>query len=203
MSDIERIIGEIETYIEECKPQAFSGGARIQVEKSRMEEMLMELRLAIPEEVKRYQSMIANRDRILEDANAQAEVIISNANAQAEAVVSDAMVQSSNMMSEHEIMLRATQEANTIVQNAQNESDQILAKASGTAQRYREEAVRYTDGMLNSLQEIITHCIEQSDARFQSYLKSLQSTYDILTSNRQELNYQDAPDMEEEPQSEE
>ena len=72
MSRIEQLIDEIEEFIESCKPQPFSQ-SKVIVPKDELYELLTELRLKTPEEIKRYQKIIANRDKIISDAQAQAE----------------------------------------------------------------------------------------------------------------------------------
>lgn len=49
MSRIEQLIGEIEEYIDSCKFQPLSN-SKIIVNKEEMEELLVELRLRVPEE---------------------------------------------------------------------------------------------------------------------------------------------------------
>ena len=90
-SKIEQTIEELEQYIDTCKPQAFSSN-KIIVNKDQIEELLTELRLRTPEEIKRYQKMISNKEAILADAQAKADAII----AQAE-------VTHSELVSEHQI----------------------------------------------------------------------------------------------------
>ena len=53
MSRIEQIITEIEDYIDSCKFQPLSN-TKILVNKEEIEELLVELRLRIPEEIKKY-----------------------------------------------------------------------------------------------------------------------------------------------------
>ena len=49
MSRIEQVIAEIEDYIEDCRPTAFSA-SKIVVQKEELQEKLSELRMAIPED---------------------------------------------------------------------------------------------------------------------------------------------------------
>ena len=61
-SRIEQIIEEIEEYIDrDCKFQPLSQ-TKIIVNKEHMDELLRELRMKTPDEIKRYQKIIANRD---------------------------------------------------------------------------------------------------------------------------------------------
>ena len=54
MSRIEQIIGEIEEYIDKCSFQPLSK-TKIIVNKEELDELLVELRLRIPDEIKKYQ----------------------------------------------------------------------------------------------------------------------------------------------------
>ena len=63
-SRIEQIIDEIEEYIDSCKFQPLST-SKIIVNKDQMDELLRELRMKTPDEIKRYQKII----RILHGAD--------------------------------------------------------------------------------------------------------------------------------------
>ena len=91
MSRIEQLIGEIEEYIDSCKFQPLSN-SKIIVNKEEMEELLVELRLRVPEEIKKYQKIISQQDAILSDAKVQAESMLSDAKAQTEEMVSDSEI---------------------------------------------------------------------------------------------------------------
>ena len=53
-SRMEQIIEEIEEYIDNCKYQPLSS-TKIVVNKDELEELLTELKMKTPEEIKRYQ----------------------------------------------------------------------------------------------------------------------------------------------------
>ena len=78
MSRIEQIISDIEAYIDDCKYIRFST-TKIAVDKEKMEDLLSELRLRTPEEVKKYQRILNNTDAIIEDAKEKADEIINQA----------------------------------------------------------------------------------------------------------------------------
>ena len=77
-SKMEQIIDEIEEYIDGCKTYPLSS-AKIIVNKDEIEELLSELRNKTPEEIKRYQKIISNKEAILADAQAKADAIIAQA----------------------------------------------------------------------------------------------------------------------------
>ena len=82
-SRIEQLIDEIDEFIEGCKFQPLSA-TKIVVNKEEMEEYLRELRLKTPDEIKRYQKIISNKDAILEDAQTKADALIADAQTKAQ-----------------------------------------------------------------------------------------------------------------------
>ncbi|MCD8222247.1 MAG: vacuolar family H+-ATPase subunit H [Clostridiales bacterium] len=176
MSRIEQLIGEIEEYIDSCKPQAFSN-TKIVVNKEELEELLVELRLRIPDEIKKYQKIISQEDAILNEARSQASAMLEEANAQ-----------TNELINEHEIMQKAYAQANQIIEEAQAQAQQIVDSAVADADNIRQSSIDYTDDMLKSLQTIIRHSMDEAGGYFNSLQSSLQSSYDIVTSNREELS---------------
>ena len=176
MSRIEQLIGEIEEYIDSCKFQPLSN-TKILVNKEELEELLVELRLRIPDEIKKYQKIISNQDAILNEARAQAD-----------AMVAEATAQTNELVNEHEIMQKAYAEANRVVEDAQTQAQAIIDQAVNEANGIRQASINYTDDMLNSLQTIITHSMEGAQSRFDAFISSMQSSYDIVTNNRKELS---------------
>ena len=175
MSRIEQLIGEIEEYIDGCKYQPLSN-SKIVVNRDELEELLVELRLRIPDEIKQYQKIISNRDAILNEAHQQADSILAQASAHTDELVN-----------EHEIMQKAYAQANEIINQANLQAQDIVEKAVSDANDIRQSAVQYTDDMLKSLQTIISHSMEGAQGRFAAFMTSMQSSYDIVSSNRQEL----------------
>ena len=170
MSRIEQLIGEIEEYIDSCKFQPLSN-TKILVNKEELEELLVELRLRIPDEIKKYQKIISNQDAILNEARAQAD-----------AMVAEATAQTNELVNEHEIMQKAYAEANRVVEDAQAQAQAIIDEAVNEANGIRQASINYTDDMLNSL-----HSMEGAQSRFDAFISSMQSSYDIVSSNRGEL----------------
>ena len=140
-SRIEQIIDEIEDYIDSCKFQGFSN-TKIIVNKDEMEELLRELRLKTPDEIKRYQKIISNKNAIMADAQAKADALIQQATAQ-----------TTELVSEHEIMQQAYSQANAYIEEATRQAQEILDKATVDANNYRLAAIQYTDEMLGNLSE--------------------------------------------------
>ena len=187
-SRIEQLIDEIETYIDSCKAQPLSGGRKIVVDRDEIDELLVELRMRTPDEIKKYQKIISNKEAILADARKQAETMVNEARTQAEAMLADAGKQKAELIDQHEIMQRAYTQANEIVTEAGAQAQLLLDSAVEDADNIRMGAISYTDDMLQSLQTIIGHTMETANKTFSSFVESMQSSYDVVTSNRNELS---------------
>lgn len=183
-SKIEQLIEEIEQYISTCKYQTLSQ-TRIIVNKDEIDEYLRELRQQTPEEIKRYQKMISNRDAILEDARKKAE-----------ALINDATIQTTQLVNEHEIMQQAYAKANEVVTMATNQAQEILDKATIEANSVRAAAMQYTDDLLANLEKIITHTTQLTVANYNELISNLNSCNGIVKGNRTELHPNDVDDLE-------
>ena len=173
MSRIEQLISDIESYIDNCKFQPLSN-TKIIVNKEQLEDMLAELRLKTPEEVKKYQKILNNKDAIIADAKEQAESIINAA-----------QIQTEELINEHEIMQRAYAQA-------------ILDSATEDANSIRQGAMDYTDDMLEKLQYIIEKSIRDNREKYDSLLSGLENVLSIVNNNRNELK---APVVQEEEEA--
>ncbi len=174
-SRMEQIIEEIEEYIDSCKFQPLSS-TKILVNKEELEELLTELRMKTPEEIKRYQKIISNKEAILADAQAKAD-----------AIIAQAQVQTNELVSEHQIMQQAYAQANEVVMIATKQAQEILDKATSDANDIRMGAISYTDELLKSTEEILSHAIDSSHARYDNLINSLQECMNVVTANRAEL----------------
>ena len=175
MSRIEQIIEEMEEYLEGCKNPMFST-SKIVVDKEEMLELLAELRLRTPEEIKKYQKIVANRDSILDEAKKQAAEIVNQAN-----------IHTNELINEHEIMQQAYAKANEILQDASVRAQQILDDATEAANSYRMGAIHYTDDLLSGMQNLVAATMDATKQKYESFFKALSSTYDIISANRNEL----------------
>lgn len=155
-SRIEQIIEEIEEYVESCKYQPLST-TKIVVNKEELEELLRELRMKTPDEIKRYQKIISNKDAILADAQAKAD-----------AVIAETKTQVQDMVKESEVMQQAYAQANEIVNSANQQAQAIIDSATADANNLRLSAISYTDEMMANLEQLIHGTMENANARYRA-----------------------------------
>ena len=134
------------------------------------------MRTKIPEEIKRYQKIISNKEAILADAQQKADQIIAQA-----------QVETNQLINEHQIMQQAYAQANEVVMIATKQAQDILDNATNEANSIRLYAMSYTDDKLKGLEEILTNSIDTSKARYDSLINSLQGFLDVVSANRAEL----------------
>lgn len=174
-SRIEQIIEDIYDFVESCKPQAFSS-SKVIVPKDELYDLLDELKLRTPDEIKRYQKIIANRDSILSDAEKKAE-----------AVLEEARATTNSMINESDIMQQAYERANQVVAQAEEEANQILQEANQDAAQIRTGALSYAEEMLGEVEKVIGHAFESTKSRCDSLVETLHGNLEVLTSNRNEI----------------
>ena len=174
-SRIEQIIEEIEEYVDSCKFQPLST-TKIVVNKEELEELLRELRLKTPDEIKRYQKIISNKDAILADAQAKADSIIAGAEARAKELVS-----------QHEVTQQAYAQANDTINKSNQQAQSILDSATQDANNIRLSAITYTDDMLANMETIQTATIDEAGSRYHALIDSLQAANNTVKQNRSEL----------------
>ena len=170
MSKIEQIITEIEEYIDGCKFKPLSSSV-IMVNKDEIDEMLAELRLRTPDEIKKYQKIIAN-----------------DAKERAENMVAEATAHINQLVSEHEIMQQAYKEANSIIESAQKQAQEMLDSATNEANSVRMNAMQYTDDILNNVQGILTTGMNNFQNIQDTMMNALNGSLDVVVESRRELS---------------
>lgn len=192
-SRIEQLIDEIEEYIDGCKYQPLSN-SKIIVNKEEIDELLRELRMKTPDEIKRYQKIISNKEAILNDARTKAE-----------ALINEATIHTNELINEHEIMQQAYAQANEVVSLATKQAQEILDNATIEANNVRQAAMQYTDDILANLEGIIDHSITTASGHYEALIQSLNNCNDIVRANRAELNptagLEDADELNDSPAS--
>ena len=172
---IEQLIEEMYEYIEGCKPKGFSA-TQVVVMKEEIYDILDEMKLKIPEEIKRCARVVANKDQIIANAEERAQKIIADAKRQAEMLVQ-----------ESEIMRQAYLQANEMVSRASQQADSIYQQAYNDKETMKAGAYQYTNEMLSELENVIAHTYQETKERAEAMLSNLEENLRIVQENRREL----------------
>jgi vacuolar-type H+-ATPase subunit H len=152
---------------------------KVIVPKDELYDLLDELRLRTPDEIKRYQKIIANRDAIIADAEAKAETILAQTREKAK-----------ELLNEHEIMQQAYYQANEMIMQASEEADRLRKEASDEAEQIRTGALVYSNEVLTEVESVLANAYEGAVSKYDSFIGTLKSNLDIINNNKKELNDQ-------------
>ncbi len=188
-SRIEQKIGDIYEFIESCKMQALSS-TKVVVPKNELYDLLDDLHRDVPEEIKRYQKILNQRDEILEDAENKASALLLEAEEQYKA-----------MVEEHSIMQQAYQQAEDTIAQANAEADHILEAARRQADEICNGAIYYTTDMLEMAEKTIARAYESTMNNSRALETALSGHLEIIRRNKAELT--GVEPVSEEPEKEE
>lgn len=125
--DILQLIDRLEELFNESKSIPLT--RNVMVDEDRMLDIIDQMRIAIPEEVKKAQQLLGQRDRVLAQAQEEANRTLEIARQKADQLVMK----------------------DSVVQEAQRRAEQIVAQARVEAENIRADADEYA---LNSLSQL-------------------------------------------------
>ena len=181
-SRIEKAIDEIYSYVEECKPSKLSP-SKVVVDREQLYDLLDELRLCAPEEIKRYQKTINNRDGILNEAQQRAEDMLAQAQNQTAQLLDQSEIVQTAYQRAEDIMKQATEEAKSIVNQAEAESAQM-----------RKASLMYTNDLLSEAQAHIEQSFKEIDNKTCMLNSAMKNSIQLIRANREELMSQLEPE---------
>ncbi|MBS4539752.1 ATPase [Clostridium sp. D2Q-11] len=126
--DLLKLLNEIEDILEDSSTIPLSGKAL--VDRHELLEIIKEIRIKLPDEIKQAEWIREERQRILAEAQKEAETVIEEARVHIEEMV----------------------EKDEITKRAQDRSDEIISKAQSNAKDIRLGAKEYADELLRTVQ---------------------------------------------------
>lgn len=177
-SRIEKAIDEIYEYVENCKPSKLYPN-KVTVSKDELYDLLDALRMCAPEEIKRYQKIINNREQILSEAQEQAKKVMSQAQAQTK-----------QLLDQNELVQTAYAQAEQIVKEAEAQAQQILNQAVGEGDQVRTSALYYTSDLLGEAGRNIESSLKEIESKSSMLINVLKKDIEIIKNNRAELKDQ-------------
>lgn len=186
-SRIENAIEEIYDYVESCKPSKLYPN-KVTVSKDELYDLVDALRMCEPEEIKRYQKIINNRDEILRDAETKAKVIIEQA-----------QEQTKQFLDQNELVQAAYAQADQIIQSAQAQAEQIVQQAVEESEQVRTSALYYTGDLLGDAGKNIENALHDFENKSTMLLSVLRQSVEVIQDNRAELKAQIEGTLDEEP----
>ncbi len=136
METVMKLLEEIEDILENSKNLPFS--SKIGVDREDLFEIIAEIRLNLPNDIKQSKKVLEERSKIIVNAHDEAEEIIKNAETQI-----------NKMIDENEITRRAKTEAEGIIDEARKDAREL-----------RLGAVQYADEVLSNMEKRIKETMD-------------------------------------------
>ena len=154
--DIFKLLDEIEDIVESGSSIPFA--SKVLVDKNELLEIITEIRVKLPDELKQAEWIKEERQRILAEAQSDADTM-----------VKEVQLHIEEMVDRHEI-----------VSQAQDRAQEIMAKAQSNAKEIRIGANEYADDILKNME----NSLRELEGRIKDTIEVLEINRSELSENR-------------------
>lgn len=179
------LIDNLEELVEDASKLPLSN--KCMIDKEELFEVIKQIRLAYPEDLKQAEYVKKERDRILQDAEKEAEII-----------KEEAKNKVAKMVNESEIVRGAREKATEILNEAQANASAIIAQGQETAKANAEESQRelaaYQEEVMTYIANVLHRAETASENAVSTVAKAindmngqydaLRAVYEALSKNR-------------------
>lgn len=163
MDSVMQLLDEMEDILDNSRAVPFSN--RVTIDKEGIYDIISEIRMKLPNELKQSKWVIEERNKILIDAQREADEIVKNAEERM-----------ARMVDENEVTKKAYEQAAAIIDSAKKTSKEMRLGAM----EYAENILADAEGKLKELKEVVYRECMGTDDYFGQ-------TLNVLAENIQEL----------------
>ena len=163
METVEQLLAELEQILDESRAVPFSN--KVSVEKETLYDIISEIRMKLPNELKQSKWVIEERNKILVDAQKEADELIKNAEERMNRMVDD-----------NEVTKLAYEQAAAIIDSAKKSAKEMRLGAV----EYAEEILSNVENRVKELKSVVYDESIKTDEYFGQ-------TLNVLAENLQEL----------------
>ena len=131
----------------------FGGG--VTVDRNRFAELINELRLAIPANVRQARGILERSEQAIAEAQTEASRIIANAEREANDRVANSEILRRAQEEAHRLEVSARDVAERTIRSAEERAQQMIAEAGRISQQQKDEADAYAVALLQQLQRTL------------------------------------------------
>jgi len=176
------IISQIEQFLEESPRSKLGGGNRHVVDIDRAFDLLGDLKVTIPEDIRRANSVLIEAEKTIEFAKENAEEMVADAERESERMIREAEQEAQRIMEQAHRDYEAKVAENEVYTEAVRRAEQLQQRAEINANIVYNGAKQYADDVLKDLQRY-----------FSEY-------HELIGQNRRELGIDEPAAAETEPQ---
>lgn len=143
--DILNLLEKIEDIIEDASKFPLSN--KVMIDKEEILEVINEIRLKLPDEINRASWVAKERQRILNEAQSEADELIEKVKDQQKYLIEDSEITKQAQKYADQLIQEAERKANDMKIGAYNYSDEILSKL--------QEKIREINGIIEQNREVL------------------------------------------------
>ncbi len=147
-------------------------GSRAIVDRRRLLDMVDQMRVAIPQEVRDAQEMVASRDSHRREAEEEAGLVIARAEDRA-----------ARMVEAHELTEAARKRAAEVAREAERRLEERIQQANSDIEQRIAESRRLASQQMDAADEYARELLERLDRQLQSFVRSVEAGIAQLDTN--------------------
>lgn len=148
-------------------------GGNLVVDRRRMLDLIDQLRLAVPSDLRQAAQIIETREQILEDARRQAQSIIDEALSERRALVD-----------QHAIVIEAEERGQSILEAAERQARDTVAEGDATAAQHLSEAAEAATRQMDDADQYALELLRRLSTQLGNYLDSVRASMESLEERR-------------------
>ena len=139
-------------------------GSRVMMDRRRLLDTVDQMRVAIPQEIRDAQQIVAEHERLRREAEEEARLIIARAEEQA-----------GRLVSEHAITQQAEQSAQEFARDAEARLEQRITGANADIRDRIEESRRLAEQQMRAADDYSRELLQRLERQLQAFVSSVES----------------------------
>ena len=139
-------------------------GSRVMMDRRRLLDTVDQMRVAIPQEIREAQQIVAEHERLRREAEEEARLIIARAEEQAERLVSD-----------HAVTKQAEQHAAEFARDGEARLEQRIASANAEIRERIDESRRLAEQQMRAADDYARELLQRLERQLQAFVSSVES----------------------------
>ena len=139
-------------------------GSRAIVDRRRILDIVDQMRVAVPQEVREAQEMVGRRDDLYREAEEEARLIVARAEERA-----------ARMVEQHELTIAARARAEEVARQAEARIEERIAEANNEIQQRIQDSRRVADQQMEAADEYARELLSRLETQLQAFVRSVQS----------------------------
>ena len=162
MMDLLHLVDRLEELA--ANAQKMPIGSRAIIDRRRLLDIVDQMRIVVPQEVREASELVANRDELRREADEEARMIVARAEEQADRLVE-----------EHEITRAARSRATELAKQAGERLEERIAEANADVQERLAESRRLADQQMSGADEYSRDLLLRLERQLEAFVGSVRS----------------------------